>query len=375
VTKQERRPAVSMFMASSILGGPGKGLIQFFRCGGSELSRPTVVGFDIEGKTGGCEFDDRMRESDVRFELLRQTRRFDWGLVGQARQIVENTQSDILQSHGYKPHVLCLILKWLTGRPWVAFVHGWTSEDWRMRCYNILEKIIVRFADSVIPVSESLAERLGMRSHRKVTVIPNAVDPDDYDLDNIARDLRKEYGVAEDEVLLGVIGRMSPEKGQTYFLEGLKQARNSLGKVKALLVGDGQDRADLERLVAELSLEDAVTFTGYTRDVASVYSAIDCLVLPSLSEGMPNVALEAMLFGKPVLATRVGGTPEVVLDGKTGILVSSGDAGALADGLVRMCGDRDRMKAFGEAGARRVRESFSPYERVKRIVSVYKTLV
>jgi glycosyltransferase involved in cell wall biosynthesis len=364
-----------MFMASSILGGPGKGLIQFLRCGGLRRCRPTIIGFDLVGKTGGCEFDERMRESGVRFELLRQSRRFDWGLVAQARAIVEETGADILQSHGYKPHVLCLILKRMTGRPWVAFVHGWTAEDWRVKCYNCLEKAIVRFADVVVPVSESLARRLGMASSRKVTVIPNAIDPADYALEAGDRDFRAEYGIGADETVLGVVGRLSPEKGQAYFLEALALARTRLGKVRALLVGDGRDRAELERLVATLSLGDMVAFTGYTRDVVAVYGAIDCLVLPSLSEGMPNVALEAMLFGKPVLATRVGGTPEVVLDGETGILVPPEDAGALADGLVRLCSDRRRMKSFGREGARRVRESFSPFERVNNIVTLYNSLI
>lgn len=357
-------------MASRILGGPGKGLIQFLRCGGLEKCDPVMVGFDSNGKADS-EFIHRMRETGVELELIRQKSVFDTSMIAQIRRIAEVRNIDVYQSHGYKSHVLCLLLKVMTGKPWVAFVHGWTTENFKMHLYKWLDMVLIRFADRIVAVSENTAGRLGPLIDHKVEIITNGVDEAEYDLGSAPDVVRNLFGVGDDELLLCTVGRLSPEKGHMFLVDGVARYRDELKDVKFVLVGDGPCRAELEAKVRAHGLDDRILFAGYSRDMASYYAAMDGLVLPSLSEGMPNVALEAMLFGKPVVATRVGGVPEVVQEGVTGFMVPGGDSDSLGRGIVRFITDRERMKEMGKRGKDVVKERFEPYNRANSIVEVY----
>lgn len=361
---------VLICMASRILGGPGKGLVQFLRCGGMEKCHPVMVAFDSYER-GDSEFITTMQRTGVDMALIRQKSPFDLSMITQLRRIAENRDCDLIQSHGYKSHVLCLILKILTGKPWVAFVHGWTTENLKMRLYKWLDFILVRFADRIISVSENTATRLGPMIDHRVEIIPNAVDEAEYDLNHDPGEVRGRFDVTGDDILLCTVGRLSPEKGHEFLVEAIGAKKKELAGVKFILVGDGPCRKDLERRVRQHGLEETVFFAGYSNDMSAYYAACDGLVLPSLSEGMPNVALEAMLFGKPVLATRVGGVPEVVEEACSGYLVPHGDSEALGFGLTRFVSDRERMRDMGKRGKDIVKERFEPYSRVDSIVEVY----
>jgi glycosyltransferase involved in cell wall biosynthesis len=367
------RPRVFISLATSRLGGPGKGLLQFLRSGGFELCDPVVADF-VTGSGCESEFAQVMRSSGANVAALRQTRKFDLDLVDQAESIVRSEGCQILQSHGYKSHVLCALLKIRMRLPWVAFVHGWTSENMKMHCYRMVEMGLVTLATRVVAVSEALGRRLPGIAQRKMTVIPNAVDPAEIN-DLSGRDVRSELGISEEALAVGVVGRLSPEKGQIFFLRALALARREVPSVVGILVGDGQDRAMLEAEVVRCGLAGAVFFTGHVSGLGDYYRAMDLVALPSLSEGMPNVALEAMMFEKPVVASRVGGMPEVVVEGETGFMVTAGNAASLAAALIRMLASPSRMQAMGEAGRRRALDDFSPTVRVDRVLALYKELL
>lgn len=368
------KPRIFIAMASGILGGPGKGLVQFLRHGGLENCQPVIINY-ATAPDQETEFTRAFRDVGANVVSIRQTRTLDFGMIQQGLGIVRREGCDILQSHGYKSHVLCAVMHLVTKIPWIAFVHGWTSEDFKVRCYHALEKCLVPAATRVVTVSESLKSRLPQAARRKTVVIPNAVDSAEVESQSSVRDVRAEFGIADQAVVAGVVGRLSPEKGQLGFLRTLALVRRERPDVVGLLVGDGQDRAMLEAEAKALGLEEAVFFAGHTGCVGDFYRAMDVVAMPSLSEGMPNVALEAMMFGKPVVASRVGGMPEVVVEGETGFMVKAGDEDALALALVRMLASPSRMQAMGEAGRRRVFENFSPTVRVERLLALYKELL
>lgn len=367
------KPRVFISLASSCLGGPGKGVLQFLKSGGLERCNPVLVDF-ITASGPNSEYARAMRAAGASVVELVQRRRFDLDLLGQAERVVRQEGCQILQSHGYKSHVICAWLKYRTGLPWVAFVHGWTAENLRMHGYRLLEMGIVGLATRVVAVSHALGQRLPLVARRKMTVIPNAVDPREVET-VCGRDIRAEYGIAPHAKVAGVVGRLSPEKGQLHFVRALAKVRQRIPDAVGLLVGDGQDRAMLEAETRELGLQKAVLFAGHNECVGDFYRAMTVVVMPSLSEGMPNVALEAMMFGKPVVASRVGGVPEVVVEDETGFMVKAGDEGALALALIRMLTSPSRMQAMGEAGRHRVLENFSPTVRVERLLSLYKELL
>jgi glycosyltransferase involved in cell wall biosynthesis len=368
------KPRIFIAMASGILGGPGKGLVQFLRHGGLDACQPVIINYATAPEQD-TEFTRAFRDVGAKVFSIRQHCALDFGLIRQGLAIARSERCDILQSHGYKSHVLCAAIHLATKIPWIAFVHGWTSEDIKVRCYHALEKCLVPAATRVVAVSESLKLRLPQAARRKTVVIPNAVDRAEVESRSHARDVRAEFGIAEQAVVAGVVGRLSPEKGQLCFLRALALVRREFPTVVGLLVGDGQDRAMLEAEAKGLGLEKAVFFAGHTGCVGDFYRAMDVVVMPSVSEGMPNVALEAMMFGKPVVASRVGGMPEVVVEGETGFMVKAGDADTLASALMRMLTSSSRMQAMGEAGRCRVLENFSPTVRAERLLALYERLL
>ena len=171
---------------------------------------------------------------------------------------------------------------------------------------------------------------------------------------------RQRYPVPPDAFpVLGNVGSFEHRKGQVALLEAMAQAREALPTVQLLLVGDGPDEALLQQEVAELGLQDNVTFFPFTREPVFVFEVLDALVLSSLyKEGLPNVLLEAMAMGLPVVSTRLAGTPEVVHDGETGLLVEPGDVTALAQAITQLGADRAACTRMGQMGRQLMVEGF-----------------
>lgn len=444
-----RRPRVCMLLATDRLGGPGKGLVQFLRHGGLVGCSPVVVAYEA-GEPGDTEFTRAVQDTGADLRILRQRGVFDVSLIVQALRVVRAEGCEVLQSHGYKSHAVCACLHYLTGLPWVAFVHGWTAESVRMRFYRVLEQALLPLATRVVAVSGALGRSVWPLARRHMVVIPNAIDPAEalrdvvgaahgdggerqYDgipeVWSAARpegypedrpedqpesqpaawsgapsggvaaavigaspvllpehasargggaeggEMRAAYGISADALVAGVVGRLSPEKGHIHFLHALARARQVEPRLVGLLAGEGPSAPMLRHEAAALGLDDAVVFAGHVSSIAAVYRALDVAVLPSLSEGMPNAALEAMLHGLPVIASRVGGVPEVVSDGETGILVPPGDEAQLATVLTALCADAQRRQALGARGRERVLGHFAPHQRAERILGLYHELL
>lgn len=161
--------------------------------------------------------------------------------------------------------------------------------------------------------------------------------------------LRHELGLDGAKVV-GIVGKLSPVKGHRHFLESAALVSRARDDVRFLVVGDGPEREKLERRAGELGVADSVRFAGVRENVPEVMGLMDVLVLSSLSEGSPNVVLEGMAAGLPIVATRVGGVPELVRDGETGLLVEPGDAAGMAEAALALLDDPGRADAMGKAG-------------------------
>lgn len=368
------KPRVLIVIDTYNIGGPGKGLIQFLTNGGLELCQPVLAGF-WRGPERAWQFRDAAELTGVQFEVLKQRHGFDPSVIKEAIRLVRENNITILQSHGYKAHVICYFVRLMTKLPWVAFVHGWTSENIKVKAYNLIDKVMVRFADRIVPVSVDLKKRLHLSSacEKKVRVISNAVDTAKTDC--IDEDIRKKYDIGCDDFLIGVVGRLSPEKGHVDFILAMKLMVITNPLIKAIFVGEGQERLAIETAIRENALQGCIFMAGYQQDVSAYYRAFDLVVMPSHAEGMPNAALEAMVHAKPVVATRVGGIPEVVVDGVTGCLVPPRNPEALSEAILVIASNSSMMAAFGVAGKDLVSGKFNPQERAKNIVAVYHELL
>jgi glycosyltransferase involved in cell wall biosynthesis len=209
---------------------------------------------------------------------------------------------------------------------------------------------------------------------QKIRVIHNAIAPNENVPSASREEIRLRHGIASNEKVVGVFGRLNPEKGQRVFLKALETTVRSVDGVKALILGDGQDRRVLEESCRTRGLSERVLFLGYRQDIADYYSAIDLLVQPSFSEGSPNTVLEAMSFGVAVLATAVGGVPEII-QGGNGMLVPPSDPDALAEKMIELLSDPGLRTAIGARGRSSLYPRFSADTRAREITGLYDELL
>ena len=183
---------------------------------------------------------------------------------------------------------------------------------------------------------------------------------------------RAALGLPDDAVVFGTLGRLTEQKGQRFLLRALAQVRAQVPNAWVFLAGDGPLRATLEAEAADLDLADRVRFLGVRRDRDTLFAAMDAFVLPSAWEGLSLALVEAMGAGRPAVATAVGGNPEVVTDGETGLLVPSGDPAALAHALLRLASDQHERERLGAAATSSARERFGIERHVTEIAALYR---
>jgi glycosyltransferase involved in cell wall biosynthesis len=234
-----------------------------------------------------------------------------------------------------------------------------------------LDNATSRRCARLIAVSEETRRAYERQGYRpgSIEVVYNGVELDGA---RRASDLRGELGIPADAPLVGEIGRLCDVKGQRELIQALAQ----LPDVHLLLVGKdleqgGAFQAELERDATRLGVRERVVFAGHRDDARAVLGELDVVALPSWTEGLPVVVLEAMAQGRPVVATPVGGTPEVVEDGRTGVLVPPRDPRALAEAVGRLLADPDLRQRMGAAGRARVAERFSPESMTTRVLAIY----
>ncbi len=205
----------------------------------------------------------------------------------------------------------------------------------------------------------------------RVRVVPSGVDPDRPQPGTGAR-VRAEWGIRSDETLVGNIAHLADHKGQRYLVEAIPRVLERHPGVRFVIVGEGELAAELKARAARLNLGDRLLFPGFRRDVEAVMDALDLFVLPSHLEGLGTIVLDAMMAGKPVVATRTGGVPDVVEDGVTGLLVPPRDSVALCDALCRVLEDSAEAGRRAEAARRMAVTRFSVDAMVEGNLAVYQ---
>ncbi len=250
----------------------------------------------------------------------------------------------------------------------------WLRGGARESVYGFVSRRVV---DAVIVNSAAAARELSGRFHvpeSKVENIGVGTDLERISAAEPAEELRRELDLGESKVV-GVVAKLSPVKGHGRFLEAAALTARTYGDVRFLVVGDGSERPALEREAGELGLSGKVHFIGVRDDVPAVLKLMDVLVLSSLSEGSPNVLLEGMAAGVPVVAMSVGGVPEVVEDGVSGFLVDPGDAPGLSNAVLRLLNDSDRAREMGRKGRAIAAENYDINRVIARVEDVFTSLL
>jgi len=345
--------------SSRFFGGPERQMLEL----ALELKpyfQTTIASFSEGGRCR--EFLSRAREQGVyAVSVPADTPRL-FAAKRDVQGILRETAADVLICHGYKAGIIGLLAARSAEVAVIAVSRGWTAESPRVRLYESLDRRVLRRMDHVVCVSHGQAEkvfRAGVPVDR-VSVIHNAVRCERFaTASTSSRTQLANYFPSSPRLIIGAAGRLSPEKGFEILVQAAAEVRAQCPDVGFVLFGDGPLRSSLQDQVVRCGLQDWFVMPGFRDDLDELLPSLDLLCSSSYSEGLPNVILEAHAAGVPVVATAVGGTPEVVDDGETGFLVPSGCASALAGPIIRLASDASLRELMGAAARDRVREQFS----------------
>jgi glycosyltransferase involved in cell wall biosynthesis len=283
------------------------------------------------------------------------------------------TAPSVVHTHNTHALIDCGIGGLLAGRP--ALVHTDHARQFpdRLR-YVVAEHLLSRLTYRMVGVSDHTTENLRRYERipkRKLVTIPNSVDIPPFDRREAREAVRSELRIAEDDVVLGSAVRLTAQKGLTYLIEAF--ARLVVANPKALLViaGTGPDHEPLTSLAREIGVADRVRFIGARSDVPRLLCGLDVYVLPSVWEGMPLGVLEAMAVGCPVVATRVGGVPEMIDHGRSGLIVPSRNVEALAAAIARVLNDLDASRVMAQQALERFQTRFSLSAMIRAYEELY----
>lgn len=359
--------------------GQAKNLLEFAQRGRVEREGTRAVDLRLvtyERGAGAGEqnkFVTTARESGVPLDLVTERGRFDTDVLKQIREIVESHNPDIIQTHNVKSHFLMRLSGLWRDHRWVAFHHGYTTPDLKMRAYNQLDRWSLRAAQSVVTVCGKFARDLvemGVREDR-IIVRHNSVKP--FQTPDPAKVKALRASFPADARILLVVGRLSREKGHAELLDALDLLRRGTKEpFHAVFVGDGPEEERLKAAVKRLGLEAHVTMAGLQHDVRPYYALADAVVMPSHSEGSPNVLLEAMAAGVPVVATRVGGVPEIVTHEDTALLVEPRNPRAMAGAIRRMLENNSVRRRLAQNARHLAEEKYSPEAYRRSLVKMYE---
>jgi len=292
---------------------------------------------------------------------------------------LKRQRMDIVHAYNFYANVFALPAARLAQVPVVLGSIRDTGENLTAR-QRAVNKMVCRLADRVIVNAEAIKRTLVAEGYRpeRITVIPNGIlcpplgsIPD--------RALHREFGLSTNDVLIGVVSRIARGKGLEYFLDAAPAVAARIPTAKFLIIGDNafnpDYREELKKQTVELGLQDRVIFTGFRLDVPNILSSLAVSVLPSLNEGLSNSLLESMAAAVPVVATNVGGNPEVVTDGEAGFLVPPRNAAALADAICRVLCTPNLRNTLGQAGRQRVLKYFSNERMIQNVERLYGDLL
>lgn len=283
----------------------------------------------------------------------------------------------LIHTHGSRANLLGRLgARWL-GVPSITTVHSSLAHDyispWSARIAITLDRLTLPMTSGIITVSEYLAQEVAARGGRNLGTIYNGQAPLAYpDSSSHRHQFRVQWGIPDDALVLGTIGRLHPTKGHTAFIKTATQLRLKFPNLHLLLIGDGPLRQDLESELKQSTIPH--TLTGYLPQAYKALPAMDLFVLPSVSEGMGLVLLEAMQAGIPIVASAVGGIPEVVRAGKDGLLVPPGDVEGFSAACSKILDNPDLAKSLVLSSLSRW-PKFSIDSMVRKTEQVYTRLL
>ena len=306
-----------------------------------------------------------------------------FGLLLKAAEFLRSKRISVLHSHRYKENLLASLLARRLGIPaLVRTQHGSVEpqrglKELKRKLIHGIDGLTARWnADCVIGVSAELTQRL-VRDFgaEKVRMVPNGVDVEQVKSCLTIAEARQRLGIPPDCFVLGTAGRLEPVKRLDIFLEAARRIAEQHAATRFIVAGDGSERTRLTTLARDLGVAERVHFLGHRNDIFDVLRAFDIMVLSSDHEGLPMVLLEALALGVVVVARNVGGIPEVIQDGISGVLVATDSPAAVAAGCLELLADEDRRQRLAQEARNRVIQEYSATMTAERTAQIYRSVL
>ncbi len=300
----------------------------------------------------------------------------DPGVLRACLRICRERRVAIWHAHDYKSNAIGLLLRHFHPMHLVTTAHGWVRRTSRTPLYYRIDRFCLKRFDQVICVSPDLqAQCLAAGvSPDRLSLVDNAIIPEEYATGPAGPGVRERFGAEPQGLLIGAAGRLSEEKGFRHLITAVGRLVSEGHCVQLVIAGEGHLRPVLQQQIDALGLQDRVRLPGFLEDPRDFYEALDLFVLSSLREGLPNVVLEAMATGRPVVATNCNGVPRLVRDGENGLVVPVDDPAELTNAMRRCVTSPSLRERLAAAGRSTIETDFSFDQRMRKIIRVYRRL-
>ena len=342
---------------------------------------------------GSDELAKRLEEKNIRVirlkYLIREINLWrDIAAAFEIRGLLKKEKPDVVHLNSTKAGFIGALAGWLSTPPRLPFVrrgdwqprliytiHGWIFNEplpiWRKKLYLHLEKISAQICDALIVLSQN-DEQIGVDkkicASQKLKLIPHGIVPPEFLSPNEAR---KKICNLQSAICIGSVANFYPTKGLPYLIEAAKILKNENINFQLVIIGDGKERKNLETLIKRGDLENIIILIGQIPDAAKYLRAFDIFALPSLKEGLPYAILEAMYAALPIVATRVGGIPEMITEGVSGLLVPPKNPEALAKTLKKLIEDLELRERLGQKANEAAEQRFNLKRMLEETKKIY----
>lgn len=353
---------------TSSMGGAEQVILDLAALIDSEKFKSYVSAF----REGELVFE--MRKRNIRFLWLKEsTQVYDYKFLKNITRLIKENRIDLIHSHTWGTDFYGYWASKILGVPMLATVHNryYIFEKWTRR---LSYKVLINHIQKIVAVSKDIQNLLKKDLKllpQKIKLIYNGIDTSRFEKKFDQEMLRKELNLSKGDLILGNVGNLREVKDHHTLILSFSKVSPFFPQAKLLIIGEGELKSNLLKLRAELGLENKVLLLGHRDDIPSLLNLMDIFILSSRLEGCSISILEAMASGKPVIATSVGGNPELVQEGKTGFLVPSAEPEKLAKTTIQLLKDEKQRKKMGEEGKKRVKEKFSRETMVKNYEELY----
>jgi glycosyltransferase involved in cell wall biosynthesis len=331
----------------------------------------STLGVFLNSSNPNLQLHESATREGIESHLIPCTGRLDRTAIRRIRELAVQTGADVVHAHGYKADLYVYFALRGSNLPLVSTCHTWYNHDPKDRFFGVVDRFVLRSYGNIVAVSESVRQDLlgaGVRAD-KISMIRNGIDLRTFDRASAV--VKGELGWS-DSPLIGLVGRLSMEKGVDIFLTAAARVLDQLPDAKFVVVGDGPDRAKLEALIEKLGIRGSVRMLGRRDDMPAVYASLDLMVSSSRREGLPIAILEGMASRLPLIATPVGAVPTVMFDDHTGVLVRAEDPELLATKIIELLQDDSQRERLGSAARKLVEEQFSAQRMTADYLNVYE---